>query len=60
MEALQALDWVGLLSEGDNKEQGARFVLLADPASTPLQPLMQRLLLEQLQQQQLILRTFLQ
>lgn len=45
MEALQALDWVGLLSEGDTQAQGARFVLLADPATTPLQPLMQRLLL---------------
>jgi membrane protein len=45
MEALQALDWVGLLSEGDTPAQGARFVLLADPASTALQPLMQRLLL---------------
>jgi membrane protein len=45
MEALQALDWVGLLSEGDASAQGARFVLLADPATTPLQPLMQRLLL---------------
>ncbi|TXH90127.1 MAG: YihY family inner membrane protein [Rhodoferax sp.] len=45
MEALQALDWVGLLNEGDTPAQGARFVLLADPATTPLQPLMQRLLL---------------
>ncbi len=45
MEALQALDWVGLLSEGDTPAQGARYVLLADPATTPLQPLMQRLLL---------------
>ncbi len=45
MEALQALDWVGLLSEGDTPAQGARFVLLADPANTALQPLMQRLLL---------------
>ena len=45
MEALQALDWVGLLSEGETPAQGARFVLLADPASTALQPLMQRLLL---------------
>lgn len=45
MEALQALDWVGLLSEGDAAGQGARYVLLADAAITPLQPLMQRLLL---------------
>lgn len=45
MEALQALDWVGLLSEGDTPAQGARYVLLADPVSTSLQPLMQRLLL---------------
>lgn len=45
MEALQALDWVGLLSEGSTTGQGGRYVLLTDPATTPLQPLMQRLLL---------------
>jgi membrane protein len=45
MEALLALDWVGQLSEGERHAYGARFVLLADPAVTPLQPLMQRLLL---------------
>lgn len=45
MEALQALDWVGQLSEGDTHDYGARFVLLADPDSTPLEPVMQRLLL---------------
>lgn len=40
LEALMALDWVGLLDE-----ERARYVLLADPASTPLAPLVQTLLL---------------
>ena len=49
LDALTALDWVGRV---EDLEQGAsdvpepRCVLLADPAQTPLAPLVQRLLLE--------------
>lgn len=46
MESLCALDWVGLLDE--SLEGGAaRYILLADPDATPLQPLLQALLLPQ-------------
>jgi membrane protein len=48
LEALTALDWVGRLA-ADLEQQGAqeeRYVLLAAPASTPLAPLMQKLLLD--------------
>ncbi|MDD2728254.1 YihY family inner membrane protein [Malikia sp.] len=38
LEALEALDWVGRLSEDE-----ARLVLLVDPAATPLAPLLQAL-----------------
>lgn len=40
LETLQALDWVGRLSE-----EGARYVLLVEPAATPLAPLLQALCL---------------
>ena len=44
LEALMGLDWIGqLVEEGD---QESRFVLLADPDQTPLEPLMQQLLLD--------------
>ncbi|MEN9396208.1 MAG: hypothetical protein RLZ81_738 [Pseudomonadota bacterium] len=44
MDSLSALDWVGLLDE--SLEGGAaRYILLADPDATPLQPLLQALLL---------------
>jgi membrane protein len=45
LDALVSLDWVGELAD---TETGAapRFVLLADPDTTPLAPLVQRLLLE--------------
>lgn len=44
LDALKDLHWLGQLSEPD--EHGAtRYVLLADPAQTPLAPLMDRLLL---------------
>jgi len=46
MESLCGLDWVGLLDE--SLEGGAaRYILLADPDATPLQPLLQALLLPQ-------------
>lgn len=40
LEALEALDWIGRLSE-----EGGRYVLLVDPAVTPLAPLLQALCL---------------
>ncbi len=41
VELLTAMDWVSRLDEGD----AARYVLLCDPASTPLMPLIERTLL---------------
>ncbi len=41
---LMALDWIGQLSDPDDAHE-ARYVLLADPASTALEPLLQQLLL---------------
>jgi membrane protein len=43
LAVLQALDWVGRLDEAEQ-----RYVLLADPAITPLGPLAERLLLPEL------------
>lgn len=45
LEVLAALDWVGLLSEPETGDE-ARYVLLADAETTPLAPLVQRLLLQ--------------
>jgi membrane protein len=42
LETLQAFDWIGRLDEPDDP----RFVLLCDPARTPAQALLARLLLE--------------
>ncbi|NMM06457.1 YihY family inner membrane protein [Polaromonas sp.] len=44
LETLEALDWVGQLKDAHGAE--SRYLLLADPASTALEPLMQQLLLE--------------
>jgi membrane protein len=44
LETLTGLDWVGQLTEADEKAE-ARYVLLADPDATPMEPLVQRLLL---------------
>jgi membrane protein len=44
LDLLVQLDWVGRLNEADGKA-GARYVLLADPQSTALEPLMRQLLL---------------
>ena len=41
---LTALDWIGQLSDPDDALE-ARYVLLADPASTALEPLLRQLLL---------------
>lgn len=45
LDALIALDWVGLLQE-DRADQSARLVLLANPDTTPLAPLLDGLLLQ--------------
>ena len=45
LEALMALDWVGLLQE-DRADATARWVLLADPHTVPLEPLLNCLLLQ--------------
>ncbi len=45
LDALTALDWVGQLQEGDDSDLGARLVLLIDPDTTALTPLMAALLL---------------
>ena len=42
LDALVELDWVGRLEE----PKGARYVLLCDPATTPAEPLIARLLLD--------------
>jgi membrane protein len=44
VETLAGLDWVGRLAQ-DGEGGAARLVLLADPARTPLAPLLQALLL---------------
>jgi membrane protein len=45
LEALTALDWSAQLLEEQGPEDDARFVLLVDPATTVLEPLMQAMLL---------------
>jgi membrane protein len=46
LQALQSMDWIGELSEASDAAPQARYVLLIDPAQTPLAPLMASLLLE--------------
>ena len=45
LEALYALDWIGRVNEVRD-ESGARYVLMAEPATTLLAPLVQQLLVE--------------
>ena len=45
MQALQLLDWVGLLQESNAYDAESRYVILVQPDKTSLQPLIQRLLL---------------
>lgn len=45
LDLLVQLDWVGRLSEDGGNAADARYVLLADPQSTALEPLMRQLLL---------------
>jgi membrane protein len=45
LETLEVLDWVGQLKDARGDVE-SRYLLLADPASTALEPLMQQLLLE--------------
>jgi len=47
LEALVALDWVGMLNEAGVHDTAGRYVLLIDTGSTRLEPLLQRLLLPQ-------------
>ena len=44
LEALVGLDWIAPVNEMKDQD-ASRYVLLADPAATPLAPLLQRLLL---------------
>jgi membrane protein len=46
LQTLVALDWVGQLDEA-GADAEARYVMLVSPAATPLEPLVQALLLEQ-------------
>ncbi len=48
LETLRELDWVGLLDEATDLEE-ARYVLLANPDTTPLAPLLDALLLPQVE-----------
>jgi membrane protein len=45
LEALVQLDWIGQLTESISDGDEARFILLADPEQTLLEPLMDKLLL---------------
>ena len=45
LETLVALDWIGQLNDAEGGTQ-CRYLLLADPQATPLEPLMRQLLLE--------------
>ena len=45
LETLVALDWVGRLNEAEGEAE-ARYLLLADPDATALEPLIQRFLLD--------------
>jgi membrane protein len=45
LSTLMALDWIAELKEAQGDGADARLVLLADPSATPLEPLMQALLL---------------
>ncbi|RYX93837.1 MAG: YihY family inner membrane protein [Comamonadaceae bacterium] len=42
---LASLDWVGQINEVDGEDE-SRFIFMADPKTTPLEPLMQQLLLD--------------
>ncbi len=46
LETLMALDWIGQLTDPEDEHE-ARYLLLADPAATALEPLMAQLLLSQ-------------
>jgi len=44
LETLRALDWIGQIAETDGDTE-SRYLLLADPDTTPLEPLLDRFLL---------------
>ncbi len=45
LQALQALDWLGLLQENKADETESRYVMLVEPEAVTVQPLVERLLL---------------
>jgi membrane protein len=47
LEALSGMDWIGRLDESGANDAAARYVLLIDPAATPLRPLCEQFLLAQ-------------
>ena len=49
LETLTAMDWIGQLNEADVKDIEARWLLLADPQSSTLEPLLRAFLLERSQ-----------
>jgi membrane protein len=44
LETLVALDWIGRVNEIEDEEE-TRYILLADPTATALEPLIRQLLL---------------
>ncbi|MBA3592640.1 MAG: YihY family inner membrane protein [Polaromonas sp.] len=44
LETLMSLDWIGQLTDPEDEKE-SRYLLLADPGTTPLEPLMAKLLL---------------
>jgi len=50
MEALATLGWVGLLQEEHGQSREGRWVLLIEPSSTPLEPLVRRFLIARVPQ----------
>ena len=46
LETLVSLDWIGRLNEAQDQEE-TRYLLLAEPQSTAMEPLMRHLLLPQ-------------
>jgi membrane protein len=44
LDALSSLDWIGRVNEAEDRKV-SRYVLLTDPSTTPLSPLVAKLLL---------------
>lgn len=56
LDVLGGLDWVGRINESEDGEQ-TRFMLLADPQTTPLAPLLRSLLLSDSESTALVCKT---